>query len=67
MTKRKEWNSFYCTEDIDNALRECDNKRAAKLTEAWWAAYRVKIQQLRNEKQGLTELGTDLYLMHLNN
>ena len=30
MEKRKEWTLFYCTAEIDKALRECDEERAKK-------------------------------------
>ena len=33
--KRKEWTLFYCTKEIDEALRECDNKRAEAKTQEW--------------------------------
>jgi len=35
MARRKEWSLFYCTAEIDKALRECDNARAAKGQAEW--------------------------------
>ena len=35
MTKRKEWTLFYCTAEIDQVLRECDDKRAEALKQKY--------------------------------
>ena len=37
MAKRKEWTQFFCTEEIDQALRECDEKRSEEIRQAYLA------------------------------